>query len=221
MAPVFDGEKPRWNLLSKTQPTGFTLNRGLNKNQAPQTTNPNRDAPRKILQHIFIETEDPEFGDFQWLDPSELMLGIHTNTSIAVVISWKFENFFCRSLKPEAKKIDPGFKKPPSCFPWDGRLGVPFLKVSNLFPSLAVPEKIPRVESLGCQNASTGGSCQPCSLACLSCDADACIHCQEMERVFGHRFWGWFFYHRRKKTGYRLSGLKGLKGVLEKTHSAS
>eukprot|EP00434_Breviolum_minutum_P031254 symbB.v1.2.027636.t1/scaffold2848.1/size68951/1 len=29
------------------------------------------------------------------------------------------------------------------------------------------------------QNASTGGSCQPCSLACLSCDADACIHCQE------------------------------------------
>ena len=143
MAPVFDGEKPRWNLLSKTQPTGFTLNRGLNKNQAPQTTNPNRDAPRKILQHIFIETEDPEFGDFQWLDPSELMLGIHTNTSIAVVISWKFEIFFCRSLKPEAKKIDPGFKKPPSCFSLRWEAWCPIFKGKQSIPFTCSTRKNP------------------------------------------------------------------------------
>ena len=29
------------------------------------------------------------------------------------------------------------------------------------------------------------------------------------------------FFTIGEKTGYRLSGLKGLKGVLEKTHSAS
>lgn len=34
-------------------------------------------------------------------------------------------------------------------------------------------------------------------------------------------FGGDFFTIGEKKTGYRLSGLKGLNGVLEKTHSVS
>ena len=41
---------------------------------------------------------------------------------------------FCRSLKPEAKKIDPGFKKPPSCFSLRGEAWCPILKGKQSIP---------------------------------------------------------------------------------------